>query len=222
MTEPRELDGLDYMPLSFRALGALRGEGLITGYAIAAASDQELLSIKNFGRISLREVREAVREVLYLCPEPPPAARHTFAPTGSRPALAKEFKRKLKLKEPWRTGDDKCPPEGDELSSLELNFRAERILRENGLTTIDAINGTTNCVLKSLNDFGPHALAEVRLAVARAMSDRPDPRIEAMAREWCQIVGMDPDAWAGCHLLMERLLKVADQATPAPAMGMLG
>ena len=133
------------LPLSIRPRNTLRCARIETVGQLIQTTEPELLRMKNFGRKSLREIREILGSMgLFL----------GMQPTEGRPGEKQSVQ----------------PSRADHLvekliNELNLSVRADNCLRRAGIRTVGQLVRMTDSRLLSLPNFGQRCLSEVKNAL---------------------------------------------------------
>ena len=154
--------------LSVRSRNCLNRMGIRTLWDIVQKTEEELLAHKNFGEVSLREIKRLL------------------ASRGLRLGMRRDLSPQKAVREMLSSAAEggATDPEllGQPVSSLELSGRAARALERLGVKTIGELVGYTEKELLSLPNFGQVSLQEVRSRLAQLglsfkSEDTPKPAL---------------------------------------------
>jgi DNA-directed RNA polymerase alpha subunit len=133
---------IEDLDLSVRAYNCLKREGLHTIGALVGRTEKQLRTIRNFKDASVAEVKQRlVRHGLALKPEPQ---------SVPEPPVAEAE-----------------PEDGTPLTELDLQVRSFKILKQQGVNTVERLTAKTARDLRAYGGFGDASLKDVRTELAR-------------------------------------------------------
>jgi len=137
---------IDEIQLSVRTRNCLLRRGLTTVEEVTALSDDELLSIPNFGSVCLNEVTQKIRSLRDLTN--PGTTFPEDKPSGAGTEEIGAF----------RSPNSEPPMRVDE---IQLSVRTRNCLLRRGLTTVEEVTALSDDELLSIPNFGSICLQEV-------------------------------------------------------------